>query len=207
MDRSPTRSSASIPPPTLSWLDCRYRLPVSIIYSNDALWSVGVSDISKIDPATNTIVATVHIQRHTNRANRDRIVEAGGSLWLMSEALGAELIQIDPATATIVDRVAFPDGLIRPGHAGSEDAVYICSCAGEPLNRILKLDLETEQFTAALEVPDIESDEYEADALWGYNRSGEATASRSPVTIWSPRSPTTAGLLTNRHCLEARTVH
>ncbi|HEX5167461.1 MAG TPA: hypothetical protein VFV93_18775, partial [Thermomicrobiales bacterium] len=150
-------ASIDVPPPT------------AIVYLDDALWVMDVSDVSKIDPATNSIVATVHYNDDPSGPTGTGIVAAGGSLWLSDDSLGPELVQIDPASATILARVALPVEVDRIATAGSADAVYICGCTGSPDTMIWQFDVATHELTAALNVPDAEWLISDADSLWTYN--------------------------------------
>jgi YVTN family beta-propeller protein len=145
--------------------------PGSFVYLNDALWVQTLNDVVKIDPATNTVVATVHYSDATSPA-AGMIRAAGGSLWVTSLGIGPTLVQIDPASATVVNRVALPEGVEEVLIAGSSDALYACPCFETLDNMIWQLDPQTLEFTASLVVPHAYWIEFEASDLWSYDRSG-----------------------------------
>lgn len=147
--------------------------PGSFVYLNDALWVQTLNDVVKIDPATNTVVATVNYSDATSPA-AGMMRAAGGSLWVTSLGIGPTIVQIDPASATVVNRVALPEGVEEVLIAGSSDALYACPCFETLDNMVWQLDPETLEFTAALVVPHAYWIEFEAGALWSNDRSGGA---------------------------------
>ncbi len=148
--------------------------PAAFAYMNDALWVQGQSEVSKIDPATNTIVTTLPYNdtfSGSTAISGGAMRAAGGSLWLSSSSLGAELVQIDPVSAAVVARAALPAHLDDFLIAGGPDAVFICPCFEDRGNMIWRLDLTTQELTAGLNVPDAYWIEYEAGSLWSYSRA------------------------------------
>jgi YVTN family beta-propeller protein len=144
--------------------------PGSFVYLNDALWVQTLNDVVKIDPATNTVVATVRYSDATS-PSAGMMRAAGGSLWVTSLGIGPTIVQIDPVSATVVNRVALPEGVEEVLIAGSSDALYACPCFEAPDNTVLQIDPETLEYTASLFVPYAYWIEFEAGALWSYDRS------------------------------------
>jgi DNA-binding beta-propeller fold protein YncE len=156
--------------------------PFSIVYLDDALWSLGENEVSKIDPTTNTVVATVPV----DTSGRE-IVAAGEHLWV-TENSSRELIQIDPASATIVARYSLPDDFRDAAIAGSSDAVYLCDCFGEQATEVWRFDLALEELTATREVPGARWIAYMADTLWGVDPAN-GLVTRVDVPSSAPATP------------------
>jgi YVTN family beta-propeller protein len=87
--------------------------PLPILYSNGSIWvgNGGSASISRIDPVTNTVTATISSIFLTSKPaalTEDQF----GNVWVASfDFSGGSVSRIDPATNTITASVATADGL------------------------------------------------------------------------------------------------
>jgi YVTN family beta-propeller protein len=104
--------------------------PEGLVVAGDSVWVTNhrTGSVSRINPATNLVVATVKVSQDGS-SGPERIIEAGGNIWtgIPNElAIGA----IDPETNTSLGLI----GVITPGvPCGDiglyEDRLYVSGCA------------------------------------------------------------------------------
>lgn len=92
--------------------------PIPILYSNGSIWVanfVGTPSISRIDPATNTVIATITGIGLT--ASPTALAEDDlGNVWVACNDYGSgSLSRIDPATNTITASLNTDDGYFNIG--------------------------------------------------------------------------------------------
>lgn len=148
--------------------------PASAVYLADALWVQRPGEVVKIDPVTNTIVTSVTYADTAGdpSAPRRMMVASGGSLWMSSDSWH-EVLQIDPATATVAGTVALPFAIDTIVIAGSDDALWACPCFGNQNEQIWQLDPAAGEWTAVQTVPFVVGIGYDGGALWSFGSRGE----------------------------------
>jgi glutamine cyclotransferase len=115
------------------------------------VWVVRGLSLVRIDPATNTEVASVSLGGGVD-ATAERPVEADGLLWtIVDRATTGDLVGIDPASGEIVRRFEIDDGLMHGIVAGFGSMWVEASGGGD--GRVLRLDPATGAVLAAIDVP------------------------------------------------------
>jgi streptogramin lyase len=118
--------------------------------TSDAVWvlrdigNTGSSEVLKIDPATNAVVATVSLEDQYGES----ILAEGGSLWV-STVDG--LAQIDEATGQLVTTIPYPvPARSAPAIATGNGKVWACSCTGPDAAIAWQLDISTGGWSAQI---------------------------------------------------------
>jgi hypothetical protein len=109
----------------------------------DAMWSCAANDLVKIDPMTDTVVATVAAGKILSQG---RLVRAAGLIWILSEN-GDRLVGLAEADGSLTEPIALPVACHDLGAAA--DIVYV---ACERADRVLRVDPATRAVTAEVTV-------------------------------------------------------
>lgn len=148
--------------------------PAAPVAGAGAVWvpNTGDGTVSKIDPKTNTVVATLHIGDQLAFYHRDceqkgsvhsfmvtsfhvrdcdlpsAVATGGGALWVLKND-DKTVLRIDPSTLRVVARVAL--GFVPFDMTASDRAVWI---TGYWEDQLVRIDPSTNQIVARLTVPD-----------------------------------------------------
>ncbi|HEX5165040.1 MAG TPA: hypothetical protein VFV93_06555, partial [Thermomicrobiales bacterium] len=149
-------------------------MPASAVYLADALWVQRPGEVVKIDPATNTIVARVTYADTAGdpTAPRRMMVAAAGRLWVSSDSWH-EVLEIDPATATVAGTVPLPFAIDTIVVAGSDANLWACPCFGNNNEQVWQLDLAEDEWNAVQTVPFVLGIDFDGGTLWGLGSHGE----------------------------------
>lgn len=104
--------------------------PAGILASDGAIWVADhrSGSVSRIDPATNAIVATV-VVGSTGRRGPERLIAADDRIWVGNPRDGT-IVGIDPATNTSVGTIPVaPPGNPCGDIASFGDRLYVSGCA------------------------------------------------------------------------------
>ena len=122
-----------------------------------ALWVVGSDQISRIDPATDSVTATIPVGG--TGSGPDGVAVGGGAVWVPVAVPGA-LWGIDPRTNKVTSKIPL-DGPLRGtiAVAATGDSVWV-ACCGEPSGdaqgsggRLLRVDPRRERVVADIALP------------------------------------------------------
>ena len=141
--------------------------PEDVVLAAGAAWVPNENGtVSRIDPATNAVTATIRVG-----ADPDNAVFCRGRLWV-SSLLGPRLYAIDPARNAVAARVRVGTGSVGLACAG------VLWVANYNTGRVLKLDLSRRRVVRRVTVG-VQPREVElgAGALWVSNQ-GSGTVSR-----------------------------
>jgi streptogramin lyase len=123
-----------------------------VAMSEDAVWVSAVSDLVRIDPATNEVE-----DRMRSDTGFGDVTFGAGALWVIAGANEEGAVwRIDPATADVLQKIPLPNpGFWNEMEAGDE-AIWITSSPvarsnGAPFVRLHRIDPSTGEITA--EVP------------------------------------------------------
>ncbi len=127
----------------------------SLAVSKDAIWASATSDLVRIDPATNEVVARLRSQRGFGE-----IALGEGALWVIAGAdQEGEVWRIDPETTEVQQQIplANPDGWNEI--AAGEGAVWVTSSPnvhsdGASLVGLYRIDPSTDDITAEIPLGD-----------------------------------------------------
>jgi YVTN family beta-propeller protein len=124
-----------------------------------ALWVVGSDQISRIDPATDSVTATIPVGG--TGSGPDGVAVGAGAVWVPVAVPGA-LWGIDPATNKVASKIPL-DGPLRGtiSVAATRETVWV-ACCGEPGGdaegsggRLLRVDPRRERVVADIPLPAI----------------------------------------------------
>jgi virginiamycin B lyase len=122
-----------------------------------ALWVVGSDQISRVDPATDSVTATIPVGG--TGSGPDGVAVGGGAVWVPVAVPGA-LWGIDPRTNKVTSKISL-DGPLRGtiAVAATRDTVWV-ACCGEPSSdahgsggRLLRVDPRRERVVADIPLP------------------------------------------------------
>ena len=110
--------------------------PAPLTYGEGSIWATNfaASTVSRIDPATNEVVATITTTAEPELFDRGRpsgVATTPGAVWVMNHR-ESRLVRIDPSSNAIVASIATTDGRVAAG-AGS---VWVASAGSNVVERI-----------------------------------------------------------------------
>jgi YVTN family beta-propeller protein len=113
-----------------------------------AYGSIWVTDgpgeaVTRIDPATNTVIATIPTGRPVG------YIAAGGGAVFVASSLTDTLLRIDPATNSIVATFS-SGGLMPAGMRVADGYLWVANHHGDPTGSVAKIDLATNQVLALI---------------------------------------------------------
>jgi streptogramin lyase len=127
----------------------------NLAVSEDAVWASANSDLVRIDPATNEVVARLRSQRPFGD-----VAFADGALWIIAGAnKEGEVWRIDPETAEVQQRISLANPSGWNEIAAREGAVWVTSSPnvhsdGASLVRLHRIDPSTGDITTEIPVGD-----------------------------------------------------
>jgi hypothetical protein len=130
-------------------IDVRAGPVTDLAISNDAVWVSATSDVVRLDPKTNEIVA-----RFQNKAGFGDIGSGGAGLWVIAGANAeGEVWQIDPGSNTVEQRVPLANPSFWNEIAVGDHAVWVTSSPivhqpGAALVHLHRVDPSTGGITA-----------------------------------------------------------
>lgn len=140
--------------------------------THDALWAInGGLTVSRIDPVTNRVVATVEGVRAEN------IAAGEGQVWVTE---GTSLVEIDPGSNTVARRIELPVDFLLAGLAIGAGAVWVADPFGAAVwrvdvgPRVAKRKLELDEWVAGVA--------FGEGAAWATNEIGDAVYRIDPRT-------------------------
>jgi YVTN family beta-propeller protein len=125
--------------------------------------------VSRIDPATNTVVATIDVAADGNRS-ADSIVADDTSVWVVAGILN--LVLIDPATNQVVSTTPIDEPVDQL--ALGNGVLWVISSDS---NLIRRFDPATNTFTLSIEIDRPQSATITDDAVWVIRDVGRGTDS------------------------------
>jgi len=129
IDAGSNRVVATIPVPcSASCWSAPTPLPVAV--ANGAVWvrNEGIGTLSRIDPTTNTVAATLDVNTFNGRSGQDAIAVAPSGIWLG----GITVEAIDPASNRVVKTIDQPGLTLAYGYG----SLWVTDTSG----RILRID-------------------------------------------------------------------
>jgi YVTN family beta-propeller protein len=137
-----------------------------------SLWVANSNDgtVSRIDPATNTVIATIEVASPGN-ATADAIAVDDTAVWVTTVRSAFELVRIDPATNQIV--ASIPTGARVVWLAIGHGAVWGPSLDGN----LLRIDPATNAVVASIPVQTPRHMLVTGDAVWVLRDIGNSGAS------------------------------
>lgn len=127
----------------------------SLAVSEDAVWVSAASDLVRIDPATNEVVARLRSQRGFGD-----VAFGEGALWVIAGAnKEGEVWRIDPETTEVLKRVPLANPSFWNEIAAGEGAVWVTSSPnvhsdGASLVRLHRIDPSTGNVTTEIPLGD-----------------------------------------------------
>jgi streptogramin lyase len=121
----------------------------SLAVSEDAVWASAESDLVRIDPATNEVVARLRSQRGFGE-----VAFGEGALWVIAGAnKEGDVLRIDPATTEVQQRIPLANPSGWNEIAAGEGAVWVTSSPnvhsdGASLVGLYRIDPSTGDITA-----------------------------------------------------------
>ena len=109
----------------------------------DVMWSCAANDLVKVDPTTDSVVATVAAGKILGQG---RLVRAAGLTWILAGD-GDRLVGVAEADGSLTEPIALPVACHDLGAAG--DIVYVVC---ERADRVLRVDPATRTVTAEVTV-------------------------------------------------------
>jgi len=153
-----------------------------------SIWvpSCGDKTLGRIDPATNTLIATLPIPPAESEGG---IAVSEDAVWLVTDAAG-KLSRIDPKTNTVAALIDVPAGSASVVYG--DGAVWVTTPAANMLTRV---DAKTNKVTDSIPVgkgPRFET--FGAGAIWTLNQ-GDGTITRVDVKTRKVAATIEAGLV------------
>ena len=103
--------------------------PIPILYSNGSIWvgNFGSASISRIDPVTNTVIATITGTGLTAKPSA-LAEDQFGNVWVAcADFSSGSVSRIDPATNTITASLATADGFLNTGIGMGAGELWVSS--------------------------------------------------------------------------------
>lgn len=125
--------------------------PKGVLATDAAVWVANTrgGSVARIDPATNTVVATVSPTGPTGPSGPNWLAEGLGSIWT-GVPNSSSIVRIDEATNAIVARIVVAKNSPCGGLAVGPAAVWITGCAGTTL--LSRIDPITNKESTTIEL-------------------------------------------------------
>jgi virginiamycin B lyase len=150
------------------------RSPSGVVIDASGVWVTNWWDntLTRIDPATNTVLNTIPVAL-TGVEGPEAITTGAGSLWLTTtafsetETLAGHVLRIDPATGTVL-------ATINAGRGAFEIAFGFGSIwiANEVDGTIQRIDPATNTVVASIPVPSAEGIAFDLTSVWVVDLNG-----------------------------------
>lgn len=145
-------TAAWVPPPAIIATIPVGRQPWDLAFGAGSIWvpNGGDGTVSRIDPATNEVVATIEISP-TSDDSPVSVAVRGNAVWVTSAA-DQTLVRIDPATNQIVQTIPVTSGdggaLALDGLAVGEQALWVTGLTPE----VIRIDPTSGEVVARIQV-------------------------------------------------------
>ena len=105
--------------------------PIGIVATDNAIWVLASGRLDRIDPVTNTVVASVPLGSASDLYNG--LAAGPGGLWA-TDSDSQTLYRVDPASNTVASTIAA--GLAPKGVLATADAVWVADVHGGTVLRV-----------------------------------------------------------------------
>jgi hypothetical protein len=139
---------------------------LAVAAGEDGVWVTSVTDgtVSRIDPTTDRIEATIVVSSDKS-GPRDVAVGEGG-VWVVvsSQAHRSQVVRIDPASNRVVDRIEVPHATVIEAGLG---AVWVGQSSAGEQGQLVRIDPSTDAIVASIPVgPEPSGLAIGGDSVW-----------------------------------------